>query len=332
MVAAAGAAVVIVVAGWLFWPALRLTVTPPVAVHTTPEGAHTFPSVLEPPRAPRLSIVVLPFANLSTAPEQQYFADGITDDLTTDLSRIADTFVISRNTAFTYKDKPANAKQIGRELGVRYVLEGSVRRLGLSSRPVIERSEMLAARALIATPGSPVAHQAKATALFVQRRYEEAIPEYETVIALDRNRWEAYSDLGICKFWTGSVEETIPLEEQALRLNPRDPQNGLRYLWIGRAHLLQSRLDEAIPWFERARIANPEFWLPHVYLASVYALTGDTKRGASELAEARRLSFQDRVSSLARLKAIGYWGEPKVRELFEATFFAGLRKAGMPEE
>jgi hypothetical protein len=106
----------------------------------------------------------------------------------------------------------------------------------------------------------------------------------------------------------------------------------LRYLWIGRAHLLQSRLDEAIPWFERARIANPEFWLPHVYLASVYALTGDTKRGASELAEARRLSFQDRVSSLARLKAIGYWGEPKVRELFEATFFAGLRKAGMPEE
>src|SRR5215472_4669678 len=93
-VAAAGAAVVIVVAGWLFWPALRLTLTPPVAVHTTPEGAHTFPSVLEPPRAPRLSIVVLPFANLSTDPEQQYFADGITDDLTTDLSRIADTFVI----------------------------------------------------------------------------------------------------------------------------------------------------------------------------------------------------------------------------------------------
>ena len=61
-------------------------------------------------------------------------------------------------------------------------------------------------------------------------------------------------------------------------------------------------------------------------------LKGDTKRGASELAEARRLSLQDRVSSLARLKAIGYWGVPKVQELFEATFFAGLRKAGMPEE
>ena len=79
---------------------------------------------------PRLSIVVLPFTNLSDDREQQYFADGITDDLTTDLSRVADMFVISRNTAFTYRNKPVDAKQIGRELGVRYVLEGSVRRSG----------------------------------------------------------------------------------------------------------------------------------------------------------------------------------------------------------
>jgi TolB-like protein len=77
-----------------------------------------------------LSIVVLPFANLSNDPEQQYFADGITEDLTTDLSRIADLFVISRNTAFTFRDKQVNTKQIGRELRVRYVLEGSVRRSG----------------------------------------------------------------------------------------------------------------------------------------------------------------------------------------------------------
>jgi adenylate cyclase len=80
--------------------------------------------------APRLSIVVLPFENLSGDKEQDYFADGITDDLTTDLSHIGDSFVIARNTAFTYKGKPVDAKQIGRELGVRYVLEGSVRHLG----------------------------------------------------------------------------------------------------------------------------------------------------------------------------------------------------------
>jgi len=87
-------------------------------------------SISQPLVAPRLSIVVLPFANLSDDPEQQYFADGITEDLTTDLSRIADMFVISRNTAFSYRNKPINTKQIGRELGVRYVLEGSVRRSG----------------------------------------------------------------------------------------------------------------------------------------------------------------------------------------------------------
>jgi len=79
---------------------------------------------------PRLSIVVLPFANLSNDPEQEYFTDGITDDLTTDLSRISDSFVIARNTAITYKGKVVDAKQLGRELGVRYVLEGSVRRMG----------------------------------------------------------------------------------------------------------------------------------------------------------------------------------------------------------
>jgi TolB-like protein/class 3 adenylate cyclase/Tfp pilus assembly protein PilF len=79
---------------------------------------------------PRLSIVVLPFTNLSNDADQEYFADSITDDLTTDLSRIQDSFVIARNTAFTYKGKPVDVKQIGHDLGVRYVLEGSVRRLG----------------------------------------------------------------------------------------------------------------------------------------------------------------------------------------------------------
>jgi adenylate cyclase len=72
----------------------------------------------------------LPFENLSDDKEQDYFADGITDDLTTDLSHLQDSFVIARNTAFTYKDKPVDAKEIGKELGVRYLLEGSVRRLG----------------------------------------------------------------------------------------------------------------------------------------------------------------------------------------------------------
>jgi adenylate cyclase len=124
------AAIILAVAGigataWWAWPRFSAPATTAQALPTTnpPPGSEAKP-------VPRLSIVVLPFANLSNDPEQQYFADGITEDLTTDLSRLQNVLVISRNTAFTYKDKNLEAKQIGRELGVRYVLEGSVRRSG----------------------------------------------------------------------------------------------------------------------------------------------------------------------------------------------------------
>ena len=97
--------------------------------------ARSVPAVaVSEPATPRLSIVVLPFVNLSNDPEQQYFADGITGDLITDLSRIPDMLVISRYTAFTYRDKPVDIKQIGRELGVRYALEGEVQRSGTRVR------------------------------------------------------------------------------------------------------------------------------------------------------------------------------------------------------
>ncbi len=272
---------------------------------------------------PRLSIVVLPFANLSDDSEQQYFADGITDDVTADLSRIDGSFVISRGTAFTYKGKALDAKQIGRELGVRFVLEGSARRSGklvrvnaqlidaetaghlwaerfdrdigdlfavqdeitrriatalnsswhgaeaarpfdhpdaldyffrgraagaqaktrdnhaeaialyehalaLDPRSVAAKSRLaselagrvlnnmtdsrdadvaraaeLAEQALAAAPRNPSAHFAKGQALRAQGRPAEAILEYETVIAFDRNAAYAISTLGFCKFLAG---------------------------------------------------------------------------------------------------------------------------------
>jgi adenylate cyclase len=133
---------------------------------------------------------------------------------------------------------------------------------------------------------------------------------------------------------TGSIDKAIPLIEQAIRLSPRDPRIVNRYLWIGIAHLLQSRTDEAIIWFEKACRVNPGIWRPHANLASAYGLKGDLDRATAELAEARRLSSDGRFSSIARLKAVGHFGLPKtkIRALFEATYFAGLRKAGMPEE
>jgi adenylate cyclase len=432
-----------------------------------PEGIAGSPTTSEPSAtsgsppatAPRLSIVVLPFTNLSDDREQQYFADGITEDLTTDLSRIAHMFVISRNTAFTYRNKPVDTRQIGRELGVRYVLEGSVRRSGnqlrinaqlidaaadahlwaerlngdtadlfvlqdeitrriaialgaeligaeaarptnhpdaldyilrgraaalkLASRDTyaerismferaleidpqsveaqtrlafslvgrvleqmtgsaaadMERAEGLVGQALATSPSSSFAHFAKGQLLRAQGRCQEAIPEYETALALDRNRVGALTDLGWCKFFTGSIEESIPLVEQAIRLDPRNPYNATNYWRIGVVHLVQSRTDEAIVWLEKARSANPAPPLHHLYPASAYALKGESERAAAGLAEARRLSRDDRFSSLAHLKAAGffsgssgYWGVPKIRALFETTFFAGLRKAGIPEE
>jgi TolB-like protein/Tfp pilus assembly protein PilF len=99
-----------------------------VALIVIAAGAWYFLGANRPAQAAHLSIVVLPFANLSGDPAQDYFADGVTENLTTELSRIHDSFVIARNTAFAYKGKPIDAKQIGKELGVRYVLEGSVQR------------------------------------------------------------------------------------------------------------------------------------------------------------------------------------------------------------
>ena len=112
--AAALAALLVLIGGAAWW---FLNANRPVAVASK-----------APAEAARLSIVVLPFTNLSNDPAQDYFADGVTENLTTELSRLHNSFVIARNTAFTFKGKNLDAKAIGKELGVRYVLEGSVQR------------------------------------------------------------------------------------------------------------------------------------------------------------------------------------------------------------
>jgi TolB-like protein len=123
----ASVVVVVCIAIAASWPWSDAVLSPvPVRTPTSPSMVDSVTAK----SAPRLSIVVLPFANLSSDPEQEYFADAVTDHLTTDLSRISESFVIARTTAFTYKGKAIDATQIGRELGVRYLLEGSVRRLG----------------------------------------------------------------------------------------------------------------------------------------------------------------------------------------------------------
>jgi TolB-like protein/Tfp pilus assembly protein PilF len=436
---------------WSLWPTIRLSPTSPAPVGSPADIAQAASPLSKPAIAPRLSIVVLPFTNLSSDPEQQYLADGITEDLTTDLSRISHAFVISRNTAFTYRSKAVDAKQIGRELGVRYVLEGSVRRSGnkirvnaqlidaesdahvwaerfdrdlgdifalqnditrriamalsselvvaeaarltehpdavdyilrgraishkgvtpenfaqtvdlfeqalalephsveamtllastLASRVLagmtksraadIARAKALVEQALATSPRSTLAHFAKGQLLRTEGRFEEAIPEFEAVITANRNAAVAFFAFGVCKMQTGAIGETIALEEQAIRLGPRDPDIFNRYLVIGQVHLLQSRTEEATLWLEKARSANPASPYPHAWLASAYALKGDLERARSELIEARRLLGGEAYHSIAAMRARDR-AVPVIRELREATFFVGLRKAGVPDE
>ncbi len=201
-----------------------------------------------------------------------------------------------------------------------------------SAEADIARAERLVWQALAASPRSPLAHYARGQVLRAQGRCEEAIPEYETALASNRNWVEALANIGRCKFLIGSIKEAIAAQEQAIRLSPRDPQLGICYLRIGQAHLLQSRIDEATLWFEKARGANPRLPFVRAFLASAYALKGETERASAELAEARRLSGGGRFLSIAHSKTVFDFGVPKVRALYEATYFAGLRKAGMPEE
>jgi adenylate cyclase len=145
----------------------------------------------------------------------------------------------------------------------------------------------------------------------------------------------ALAHIARCKTFIGPIEEAIPLLEQAIRLSPRDPNIGIWYDRIGQVHLLQSRIDEAILWFERARSANSKLPLFHLHPAAACALKGDTERASAELAEARKLQGEDSFSSIAARRRgspqiLG--ARPEIRALYDATYYAGLRKAGMPEE
>jgi len=122
MVIGIAALIVIAASAWYLFVANRVS---GVATNSPAPGAS---NAVATSRAAHLSVVVLPFVNLSNDSSQDYLADGLTENLTTELSRFPNSFVIARNTAFTFKGKSIDAREIGKELGVRYVLEGSVQR------------------------------------------------------------------------------------------------------------------------------------------------------------------------------------------------------------
>jgi adenylate cyclase len=194
----------------------------------------------------------------------------------------------------------------------------------------LHRAERLVAQALAMSPNSALAHYVKGQVLFAQSHCKEAIPEYERAISLDRSRAPAYARLGFCKFLTGSVGDAIPYFEQAIHLSPHEPGIAPWYGRMGVIYLLQSRTDEAIGWLEKANSENARLAFVHAYLAAGYALKGDTERARAELHEAQGLSKA--YLSLANVEKSNWYDNPEIRGLAEATYFPGLRRAGISEE
>lgn len=200
-----------------------------------------------------------------------------------------------------------------------------------SAETDMARAQELITQALAASPRDPIAHYAKGLLLRAQDRYEDAVPEYEAAIAFSRNWASVYADLGWCKFFVGSIEEAIPFMERAVHLSPRDPQIGNWDSRIGLMYLVESRIDDAILWLEKARAAAPELPWVHYRLAAAYGLKGEATRAATEIAEAQRIDRHGHDLSIARLKS-GLWPPTNIRALFETTYYTGLRKAGVREE
>ena len=394
-----------------------------------------------------LSMVVLPFANLSGDPNQDYFADGITENLTTDLSRIRKSFVIAPRTALTYRGKSVDAKEVGKELGVRYVVEGSVQRdqnrvrvnaqlidaasgahlwaerfeediadlfklqdqvvarlgntLGFelvraeasksarstnpdaidltmrgwavlwqgiqqrsmtekqaiyyAARPLFEQALAIdpnyadalagdamtymvdylygwspagtdydgkvigqADRAIALAPDDVRGYYPKSVYLRMSNRAKEAVQVAGAGLAVNPNSNQLYGARSAAEVALGRFEQAKSDAQESIRLSPRDPQVGLRYVTLGDAEVGLGHLDAAIEDYEKA--IDVGYHNRVVNMAGAYALQGKMDEAKSVLAEALRANPKLTVKMLTDRFAI----PPALAE--------GLRKAGLREE
>lgn len=254
---AAMLAVLPVVAGAAWWALAPLTGTGP----GTPDPAD---SALLPEALPddRPSIAVLPFDNMSGGEDQDYFSDGMTEDLITDLSQVSGMFVLARNTVFTYKGKAVNVQQVGRELGVNYVLEGSVRRAGDRVR--------INAQLIDVTTGGHIWAD----------RFDREVAD---VFAVQDD---------VVKRIVDALEVSLQGDEETRlsrtdRINPEAYDALLRGLEKLRRFTLETNL-EARAYFERAVQLEPTFARALADLALTYSLEAEQNWGDDAPAAAKR--------------------------------------------
>jgi TolB-like protein len=253
----------------------------------------------ENPGPPRLSIVVLPFANIGGDPEQEYFVDGVTESLTTDLSRMTSAFVVGRNTAFTFKGKATDLRQIGRDLNVRYVLEGSVQRNGGRMRVNVQLIDAQSGNHLWADRfDKPVAD------LFdmqdeIVARLANAL-NTQLIIAEARRAERAPAPGSMDLFFQGmswynrgftpdNLAEARKLFGRALMLDPGNVEAmvsmALTSVQLAATHTRDDRaasLAEAEALATRALSLAPEMALAHLCLGCVQIYTNRAAQGISE--------------------------------------------------
>jgi TolB-like protein/DNA-binding winged helix-turn-helix (wHTH) protein len=211
---------------WNVWKTVR---TDAVREAQTIQGQPT----VRPEIAPRLSLVVLPFANLNNDPEQDYFADAITTDLTTDLARTPATFVIGRETAFTYKNKSIDLKQLGTDLGIRWAVQGAVRRNGDQVRVSVSLTDLQTARDIwsdrfdgdrtnLAVLQDNITARLLCIAHLHLRQYEEAIEQCSRSLNMIDSNFQAYMISLIPAY--GSTGQMEKAREPLVQLNKTHPK------------------------------------------------------------------------------------------------------------
>jgi adenylate cyclase len=297
--AAALAALLVVVAGGAWW---LLIANRPASVATK-----------APVEAARLSIVVTPFTNLSGDAGQDYLVDALTDELTTSLARVRDTFVIARDTAMTFKGKPIDARAIGKDLGVRYVLEGSVQpsgdRMRVNAQLIdAESGSHLWAEQfdtprgdLLQTQDAIVAHLARAIGL--QLSDAEAARLKRTPVANpDAEDPALQCDAGARKAgWVGEeADAAYTLCEQALTIDP----NNVRALDLGAGKFLarwqagastdpKGDLERADKLVSKALALDPDWSVPHSTKGNILRFQGRTEEAVPEDERALALDPSD---------------------------------------
>jgi TolB-like protein len=278
------------------------------------------PNPLSPPH---LSIVVLPFANLSGDPAQDYFVDGVTESLTTDLSRIRGSFVIGRHTAFTYKDKAVDLKEIGRELNIRYVLEGSVQRSSNRLRVNVQLVDAKTAHHLWSERFdkpvaalfdmqdeivSRLANTLNAQLIAAEARRAERLLQPSSLDLYFRGmaRWN--------KSWTPEhMRQARGYFERALELDPENVDALVGIAAIDTASAVHFIVDDAGPRLKAAEAAlvkalslDPQHALAHMFLGCVQCYTGSIAQGVAECEHALALNWNlaEAHSTLGAVKSL----------------------------